>query len=525
VRSLSLTGGLWRRIASDGAGHWHYLNTVMEPQPSLASEFAALRLPNRLQQTTDRLRLRPPHPAMDQLVNDFNTALDETAGSGSARSGVSRRKAWKRRCKSTSNLLQLAGQNMSDDSSSSVDNVGLLSRDRGTSSLQFSDSDLEQGVQGGPVGVGTQGKPGRSRHARLHEYRTKREGAGAELPGVESDSFNENISPFKEFRANSKRKRKFKRMAVDESPENRKPRVTQTPGSKKKKVRSRSGHHEPGRKGHAVTPGKRKRSAREKSVESGEVLSSGRSRTVSLGEEGAVGLERMEMEEGGCSSSLSSSSDWEAEHSDGREEGEADDEHSDWPGPEPGLSVMQLTDEEIDPEISFSQLLAGPPSRKSLGRPVRSGTRRLKPQTTPGGSGLGAHPVVLAYSEQVSRFIEDSGRTSLRLPAVRASDRNMILNLASLYSLSWCPEGPSVLLLTKTGQTVKPEFAVPGIPPASGSRSGQLRERKSTDIKRQRRTPPLSLMGASTSSTTGKAERHPSGSRSRHRPGSGSKSS
>ena len=75
---------------------------------------------------------------------------------------------------------------MSDDSSSSVDNVGLLSRDRwggswpawiksqlfvsrrGTSSLQFSDSDLEQGVQGGPVGVvgGTQGKPGRSRHAR-----------------------------------------------------------------------------------------------------------------------------------------------------------------------------------------------------------------------------------------------------------------------------------------------------------------------------------------------------------------------
>lgn len=499
----------------------------MEPQPSLASEFAALRLPNRLQQTTDRLRLRPPHPAMDQLVNDFNTALDETAGSGSARSGVSRRKAWKRRCKSTSNLLQLAGQNMSDDSSSSVDNVGLLSRDRGTSSLQFSDSDLEQGVQGGPVGVGvgTQGKPGRSRHARLHEYRTKREGAGAELPGVESDSFNENISPFKEFRANSKRKRKFKRMAVDESPENRKPRVTQTPGSKKKKVRSRSGHHEPGRKGHAVTPGKRKRSAREKSVESGEVLSSGRSRTVSLGEEGAVGLERMEMEEGGCSSSLSSSSDWEAEHSDGREEGEADDEHSDWPGPEPGLSVMQLTDEEIDPEISFSQLLAGPPSRKSLGRPVRSGTRRLKPQTTPGGSGLGAHPVVLAYSEQVSRFIEDSGRTSLRLPAVRASDRNMILNLASLYSLSWCPEGPSVLLLTKTGQTVKPEFAVPGIPPASGSRSGQLRERKSTDIKRQRRTPPLSLMGASTSSTTGKAERHPSGSRSRHRPGSGSKSS
>ena len=36
--------------------------------------------------TLKRLRLRPPHPAMDQLVQDFNTALDETAGSGSARS-------------------------------------------------------------------------------------------------------------------------------------------------------------------------------------------------------------------------------------------------------------------------------------------------------------------------------------------------------------------------------------------------------------------------------------------------------
>ena len=110
---------------------------------------------------------------------------------------------------------------------------------------------------------------------------------------------------------------------------------------------------------------------------------------------------------------------------------QADDEHSDWPGPEPGLSVMQLTDEEIDPEISFSQvlslsffqnvtalvlylknskiiillkniphglpcekifefriftlqLLAGPPPRKSQGRPVRSGTRRLKNQATAG---------------------------------------------------------------------------------------------------------------------------------------------
>jgi len=452
---------------------------------------------------------------MDQLVNDFNTALDETAGSnGSTRSGISRRKAWKRRCKSTSNLL-LAGQNVSDDSSSSVDNVGLLSRERGTSSLQFSDSDLEMG----PAQVQVQvqgGRQGRSRAPRIHDYRTKRTAAGAELPGVESDSFTENISPFKEFRQNSKRKRKFKRMAVDETPEVRKARVVRpggtSAGGRKKKVRSRSGVVEQ-RRGQ-VTPGKRKRSAREKSVESGEVLSSGRSRTVSLGEEASTGQERMDMEEVGSSSSLSSSSEWEDNHSE-REEGEADDEHSDWPGPEPGLSVMQLTDEEIDPEISFSQLLAGPSSsRKGGGRPVRAGTRRLRQ-----GASQGPPPVVLAYSEQVSRFIEDSGRTALRLPAVRASDRNMILSLASLYSLSWSPEGPSVLLLTKTGQTVSHEFAVPGIPPASGPRSSQqVRERKPQDIKRQRRTPPLTLLGTPGPS---KPERQPSGSKSRRRAASG----
>ena len=37
--------------------------------------------------------------------------------------------------------LQLAGQNMSDDSSSSVDNVGLLSRDRWGGSWQLASLD------------------------------------------------------------------------------------------------------------------------------------------------------------------------------------------------------------------------------------------------------------------------------------------------------------------------------------------------------------------------------------------------
>ena len=42
-------------------------------------------------------RLRSSNPNMDQLVHDFNTALDETAGSNSSsRSSASRRKVIRR---------------------------------------------------------------------------------------------------------------------------------------------------------------------------------------------------------------------------------------------------------------------------------------------------------------------------------------------------------------------------------------------------------------------------------------------
>lgn len=517
---------------------------VME-QRKLATKFAQLRLPRVLANNsgpdTDRLfRFRPSAASMDQLVHDFNTALDETAGSNSSsRSTTSRRKAWKRRCKSTSNLL-LAGQNVSDDSSSSVDNVGLLSRDRGTSSLQFSDSDLDVGEVAGVV----RGSAGRTRQTRLNDYRGHR--YMTQL-GVESDSFTENVSPFKEFRSagSSRRKRKFKRMAVDQSPENRKPGLA----TKRKKVRSKCGHEsvrgstllrKGAQPGCGFLPGKRKRSAREKSVESGEVLSSGRSRTASLGEEASLGLiesQRMELEEVGSSSSLSSS-EWEDVDSDASPEGEADDEQSDWPGPEPGVSLMQLTDEELDPEITFSQLIAGP-SHRSKGqngsRVIRSGTRRLKRESQPSVSNPGPPHHNSAVADQVSRFVHDESKQSLRLPALRLTDRNMILNLASLYNLSWRSEGPNILILAKPNKRENvelAEFAVPGVPASSrGHGQLKLRERKSTDIKRQRRTPPLSSCtpgvppGVLVSSAKPGERRHSGRQRNKHQAEGGSKSS
>ena len=149
-----------------------------------------------------------------------------------------------------------------------------------------------------------------------------------------------------------------------------------------------------------ITPGKRKRSAREKSVESGEILgggsSSGRTRTVSLGDN----HERMELEEEDASSSSSlSSSEW--EDVDNCPEGEADDEQSDWPGHDPGL-----TDEELDTEISFKnrKLVSG-----GRGRVMRAGSRRLK-------SSSNRSP---PYSDMIQKFLQDLSLQSLRLTCVR----------------------------------------------------------------------------------------------------------
>jgi len=326
-------------------------------------------------QDCDRLlRIESAGHDMDHLVQDFQTALDE-----SARSNISdvttRTKSWKRKCKSTSNLVHA-----SDDSSSSVDYVGLQSRDKGTSSLQLSDSDIEPGCHGMRTELA---RTGRNREDRLQEYRSRR--GGADHLGMESDSYTENISPAKKYRGvNTKRKRKIKRMAVEPcivpihlrnsggKATNRK-NLRSWPGAEARRTTRKKAAV------HVFLPGKRKRSARGKSVESEEISVS--SRGASQDDD-----DRMEMEEFGSSSSLSSSErEWvNSDRGEGPEE-EADDEQSDWPGPEPGISTMQLSDEEINPEISFSGLLP----LKSSGKPLRLGDRRLKGQSTR-SAGLGA---------------------------------------------------------------------------------------------------------------------------------------
>jgi len=460
----------------------------MEHQKHLVRDFSQLRLPAAAAHPASWPRPALPRPSvdlprpaadwphrslrrgivMDALVQDFNTALDETAGSNSSGRSAGRRKAWKRRCKSTSNLLQI-GQNLSEDSSSSLDNVALLSRDRGTSSLQLSDSDLEAGQ------ASSQGR--RNRLGRIQDHRKKGRLDGF---GIESDSFTENISPFKEFRVNSKRKRKSKRMVVEH--ENIKPNqqsfVFRSPGqgTKRKKIKSRSEGTVQGKKA-GVLPGKRKRSAREKSAESREKE-----------------MEKMETEETRSSSSLSSS-EWEDLGSDlslGDNDGrEADDEQSDWPGPEPGLSVMQLTDEELDPDITFSvpRLSTLTRGRSFSSREIKAGTRRLRGQKSTaaagGETGGGTVPRILSHAETISKFIQDTSVQSVRLTLSRPSDRNIVLSLASLHTLSWTQDGETSIYLSKNVHlSGGSEFAVPGIP--------RSREKKKFEPKRQKKAPPLS---------------------------------
>ena len=345
---------------------------VMETT-NIAERFPHLRPPRRVvtSQDCDRLlRIESIGHNMDHLVQDFKTALDETAQSKISTSSSSRSRSSKRKFKSTSNLV-LA----SDDSSSSVDNLGLQSRDKGTSSLQLSDSDLELGCLDKGTGFV---RTGRNRLDRMQEYRSRR--GGADYLGMESDSYTENISPVKKFHGlSTKRKKKFKRMTVDCSTVSIHLRNSGGIADKRKNLRSWSGaevmRNTSKKAGHKMSR-KRKRSAIEKSAESGAISAS--SRTVSLDDD-----VKMEMEELGSSSSLSSSEkEWVFSDCDEVPEGEADDEQSDWPGPEPGMSDMQLSDGEIDSEISFPSLLGDPaPALNPPGRALRPGNRKLKGQS------------------------------------------------------------------------------------------------------------------------------------------------
>ena len=241
---------------------------------------------------------------------------------------------------------------------------------------------------------------------------------------------------------------------------------------------------------------------------------------------------------------------------------EADDEQSDWPGQEDiedkdgntscklhGESVFGLTDDELDNVMLHDpSLLSGLNYRskdvynpllddhrtlhalgddamdqenlnsltstarqaylarmKRLaecvpGREIRAGSRRVRSRQR-------GFTIKSSSSEQVSRFLQDSNRSELRLTILRSSDRNKIAHLANLYSLSMryeeSPRGVSgssgnLLVLTKTGRTLKVDqnpFAAPHTPSSSGggNMSGGFTgsHKHPIEFKRRRKSGPL----------------------------------
>ncbi|KAG8222575.1 hypothetical protein J437_LFUL010418 [Ladona fulva] len=257
---------------------------------------------------------------MEALVEDLSHALEESAGSS-----LPSRRRWglRRRARSTGNL-PMAFKGHSDDSSSSIGDF-LMSKDKGVSSIHQSDSDdmspspaLQHRLS--PLSLQSR-KAANSMHRNF----------------VESDSVNENFSPI---RPSTKRKRKFKRMAVDPDPNN-----PSTSGGipimpllrvKKKRIFKLTPTNE--YRYNTILCGKRKRSMRERSMEC-EHNEGSRSKSSRI-----LAFHKMSLNEdfnhldGKCeimsSSSLSSLSSSESDtgiytNDEGRE---ADDEQSDWFG-------------------------------------------------------------------------------------------------------------------------------------------------------------------------------------------------
>lgn len=545
---------------------------------------------------------------MDGLVHDLHSALEESTLGGPedlmdsplvsleqkstelVNGGQSRRRTWRRRCKSTSNLTQIGSSSQtskglqSEDSTSTEDeedeqqqrqqqqqihqehmpstsNAGRVVKDRDGLTRHQTDSD-EMGPPRSSLLIRPRDQVNRKKRSNdappssNSTFLAKK----ANLP-LESDSVNDNLSSL---RPNTKRKRKFKRMALDPNPVEmqlssaksqafsnqsradgvsiKRPKVkSDLPGSMITAKSKMSAFRSPTSTAGPFAVGKRKRGNREKSLEpdhlaakSLEPIDSRASTSVYRSPD--IRLESMDCDDDDNlddddkrSSSSLSSSEWEDDvQTDCGDTGrEADDEQSDWPGSESSFmrarrarvglqGLINLTDQEeedddeededalnssldaffymkegIDGQLPLTQTARQTymARMKRLaecvpGREIRAGTRKVRGRQS-------GFTIKSSSSEQLSRFLQDPNRSELKLSLFRVSDRNKVIQMANLYSLSVRLDGENVIILSKTGKTVRlKEFPVPLAPPL-----------ESTDFKRRRFTPPNSplLEGSSTS--------------------------
>jgi len=216
--------------------------------------------------------------------------------------------------------------------------------------------------------------------------------------------------------------------------------------------------------------GKRKRSHREKSSSSSTVVMASNSAPeasvlmssddqglstmdlVSMGMDALTGAgiggdqdyddEAMKSE----ASSLDSSSDSECLHPSCDEGQEGDDEHSDWVGDE---WIDDMDDSERRRDLILKRLLDYGDSRE-----IRAGKRKGFPNKP-------SFSIRTSANEQLSKFLQNTEQSELKLHPMRKEERVQLSHLASLYSLQMhClqetdPSGLTCPVLTKTSNTTQ----------------------------------------------------------------------
>lgn len=314
---------------------------------------------------------------MDRLAQDLSVALEESESCGPVSFEVGRKWGMRRRTRSAGNLnisFNKSADNQSDDSSDSDDI---------SSHLCFSRI------------INNHSQSLRMKHQIQHFLRDRYNRLGLPMShSLESDSFNEN-SPARPIR----RKRKLKRMCVDETP---------------------------------VPPcGKRKRPQRLDMVESCRSLKH-TPKIKPLNQAIVSKIEKF------CQHSMENS-DYHMETQCVNENCDVASESSlSWSGDEGHEGDDELTDWAPSVESSIDQT----PWIDADPREIRAGCRRLGDER-PGFS------INTGANERVARFLQDSSKSELRL---YGAEREKLGQLASLYSLDLWFEGPSSLL-RKTGRT------------------------------------------------------------------------
>lgn len=335
---------------------------------------------------------------MDHLAQDLTVALEESESCGPIVSQAAGKWGMRRRTRSAGNLHQFpfypdlylhkSADNNSEESSSSPSELKFDKHRTKLASFHQSDSD-DLSLSAAVAKALTQKSSLRTKHS-IHGL----------LRGVshslESDSVNEH-SPAS--RPSLRRKRKLKRMSIDETP---------------------------------VPPnGKRKRSQRMDVLENGKSLRHSL-KIKPLHQSVVDKIEKfcqppsfdedtqMETQDDNCDVASESSISWS-----GGEGHEGDDELTDWAP-------------SIDNSSSLEQASWTEDSRE-----IRAGCRRLRDER-PGFS------ISTGANERVAKFLQDSSKYELRL---FGAEREKLGQLAALYSLDLWFESPTTTLLRKTSKT------------------------------------------------------------------------